>query len=783
MRQRRWLELLSDYDYEIRYHSGKANVVADALSKKERIEPLRVRALVMSIGLNLPKQILEAQTEALKLENLTAKDVRDIATYVSKCLTCSKVKAENQKPSGLLVQPEIPKWKWEKITMDFVTKLPKTANSYDTFWVVVDRLTKSAHFLPMRETNPMEKKLYMKEVKVLHKALETRLDMSTSYHPQTDSQSERRIQTLEDMLRACVLDFGKGWDRHLPLVEFSYNNSYHTSIKAAPFEALPKPLEFQVGDRVMLKFSPWKGVVHFGKRGKLNPRYVDPFKKCLSDESLVIPLGELHVDDKLYFLEEPVKVMDREIKRLKRSHIPIIKDRTIVKYHVLSLKDKAHLTGKRDTAYQRQVFIRKRVFIIPNTAYPPSAICHQQIRRIYQLDTTYQPFHSEQRIDFYSLNGVSVLPKNTAYSVISTKELITPFENPESVFRSKRRLYETPGIVESSSPELDLFYDIQEHSTTEITTKTMEQYMSKTRGNYGSGVVRHKINDKTHFEIKGQYLKELHENTFNGSEHEHANEHIEKVLEIVDLFHIPEVTQDQHNGTSSKARNTETSDGLAAIQTQLNNLRKEIKKVNEKVYAAQVGYKLCKGTYYTKDCPLKEEWNTLEEAYYTQFGAPCQPAGQYKEAGPGFYQRNNGNSSHEENSNIIKEIRVSTDPAIRNQGASIKTLEIQIGQMSKVLQERGIGGLSESTEPNPRDHVKSISTTKADSSKIRRMRCSPYAVSGSHRSIFSKTVPFPRRLQDYCCDNWRETQVVKILEAYDHTLPQKEKDLGSFTLP
>ncbi|GJV00240.1 putative reverse transcriptase domain-containing protein [Tanacetum coccineum] len=276
MRQRRWLELLSDYDCEIRYHPGKANVVADALSIKERVKPLRVQALVMTIRLNLPKQILEAQTEALKPENLTAKDVGDlkqlywwpnmkvdIAAYVSRCLSCSKVKAEHQKPSGLLVQLEIPEWKWEKITMDFITKLYKTANGYDTIWVIVDCLTKSAHFLPMRETDPMEKlmKLYMKEVvtqhgvpvsiisdrdgrftslfwQALHKALGTRLDMSMAYHPQTDGQSQRTIQTLEDMLRACVLDFGKSWDRHLPLVEFSYNNSYHTSINAAPFEAL-----------------------------------------------------------------------------------------------------------------------------------------------------------------------------------------------------------------------------------------------------------------------------------------------------------------------------------------------------------------------------------------------------------------------------------------------------------------------------------------------------------------------------------------------------------------
>ncbi|GJV86091.1 reverse transcriptase domain-containing protein [Tanacetum coccineum] len=328
MRQRRWIELLSDYDCEIRYHPGKANVVADALSRKERIEPLRVRALVMTIGLDLSSRILEAQKEAVKIENIEAEDIggmlkkleartdgtlcldnrswlpcygdtrslimheshkskyfihlgsdkmyhdlkmlywwpnikAEIATYVSKCLTCAMVKAEHQRPSGLLVQPDIPEWKWEKITMDFITKLPKTAAGFDSIWVIVDRLTKSAHFLPMRETDSTEKltRLYMKEIvarhgipvsiisdrdshftsrvwQSLHKALGTQLNLSTAYHPQTDGQSERTIQTLEDMLRACVIDFENGWDRHLPLVEFSYNNSYHTSIKAAPFEAL-----------------------------------------------------------------------------------------------------------------------------------------------------------------------------------------------------------------------------------------------------------------------------------------------------------------------------------------------------------------------------------------------------------------------------------------------------------------------------------------------------------------------------------------------------------------
>ncbi|GKB61416.1 retrovirus-related pol polyprotein from transposon TNT 1-94 [Tanacetum coccineum] len=130
----------------------------------------------------------------------------------------------------------------------------------------------------------------------------------------------------------------------------------------------------------------------------------------------------------------------------------------------------------------------------------------------------------------------------------STNKLITPFENPERVFRSKRRLFETPGLVESNSPEFDLFPDIEERSeeeTTEEMTKTIEQYISKTSGDYGSGVTRLKINTDTHFELKRQFLKELRDNTFSGSEHKDANEHIEKVLDIVDLFHIPNITQDQ----------------------------------------------------------------------------------------------------------------------------------------------------------------------------------------------------------------------------------------------
>nr|GFA12071.1 putative reverse transcriptase domain-containing protein [Tanacetum cinerariifolium] len=213
----------------------------------------------------------------------------------------------------------------------------------------------------------------------------TRLDMSITYHPKTDGQSERTIQTLEDMLRACAIDFGKGWVNHLPLVEFSYNNSYPASIKAAPFEALygrkcrspvywtkvgeaqilgpeliqettekivqikqrmqatrdqqesyadlkRKPMEFRVRDKVMLKVSTWKGVVRFGKRGKLNPRvhntfHVSNLKKCHADKPLTVPLDGLHFEDKLHFVKEPVEIVNREVKRLKLSRIPLVKVR------------------------------------------------------------------------------------------------------------------------------------------------------------------------------------------------------------------------------------------------------------------------------------------------------------------------------------------------------------------------------------------------------------------------------------------------------------------------
>ncbi|GJZ35829.1 putative reverse transcriptase domain-containing protein [Tanacetum coccineum] len=415
---------LCDYDCEIRYHPGKVNVVADALSRKERVKPKRVRGMNMTLQSSIKDRILAAQKEAVDESARLQKGLDEMI---------------EQRSDGTLYyldQIWVPLKGEEGIAMDFVTKLPRTSSGHDTIWVIMDQLTKSAHFPPMREDYKLDRlaRLYLNEIVARHgvpisiisdrdsqftsrfwqsmqEALGTRLDMSTAYHPQTDGQSERTIQTLEDMLRACVLDFGRSWDVYLPLVEFSYNNRYHSSVRCAPFEALygrkchspimwvevgecqligpelvqettkkilqikdrlkaardhqksyannrRKPLEFSVGDNVLLKVSPWKGVVCFGKNGKLTPRFVRPFeiiekvgpvaywldlpkelngvhdtfhvsnlKKCLADPTLQVPLDEIRVDAKLNFLEEPVEILEREFKKLKRSRITIVKVR------------------------------------------------------------------------------------------------------------------------------------------------------------------------------------------------------------------------------------------------------------------------------------------------------------------------------------------------------------------------------------------------------------------------------------------------------------------------
>ncbi|GJU97412.1 reverse transcriptase domain-containing protein [Tanacetum coccineum] len=380
MCQRRWIELFSNYDCKIRYHPGKANVVADALSRKERVKPKRIRAMNMTLQSSVKDKMLAAQKEAFDepaemqrgLDELIERrsdgapyylnriwvplkgDVRtlimdeahksrysvhpgadkmyydlrdmycwsgmkkDIAVYVSKCLTCLKVKAKYQRPSGLLQQPKIPEWKWERIAIDFVTKLPRTSSGHDAIWISMGRLTKSAHFLPIHEDYKRDRLDRLCEIISRHgvpisiisyhdsrftsrfwqsmqEALGTRLDMSTAYHPQIDGQrertiqtlyikidgqSKRTIQTLKDMLRAWVLDFGGSWDVHIPLLHFSYNNSYHSSVRYTCFASLG-----------------------------------------------TIPLDEIQVDTKLNFVEEPVEILKREFKKLKQSRISIVKVR------------------------------------------------------------------------------------------------------------------------------------------------------------------------------------------------------------------------------------------------------------------------------------------------------------------------------------------------------------------------------------------------------------------------------------------------------------------------
>nr|GEX26371.1 hypothetical protein [Tanacetum cinerariifolium] len=299
MRQRCWIELFSDYDCEICYHPGKANVVADALSRKERVKPKRVRAMNMTLQSNIKDTIPMAQKKAvdesvgiqkahkskysvhpeadkmyhdLRDRYWWPRMKRDIAEYVSKCLTYSKVKAEHQRPSGLLQQLEIPLWKWKGIAMDFVTKLHRTSSGHDIIWVIVDRLPKSTYFLPMREDYKMDRlaRLYLNKIVARHgvliliisdrdshftsrfwqsmqEALGTRLDMSTPYHPQIDGQIKDRLKATRDRQKSYA-------------------------------DKRRKPLEFSVGDYVLLKVSPWKGVVRFRKKGKLKPRFVGPFE-------------------------------------------------------------------------------------------------------------------------------------------------------------------------------------------------------------------------------------------------------------------------------------------------------------------------------------------------------------------------------------------------------------------------------------------------------------------------------------------------------------------------
>ncbi|GKC37730.1 putative reverse transcriptase domain-containing protein, partial [Tanacetum coccineum] len=314
-------ELFSDYDCEIRYHPSKANVVADALSRKERVKPKRVRAMNMTFQSSIKDRILAAQKEVVdesaglqkRLDEMIDQRSDGNLNYLDLYGLPLKGRYRywwlGMKKGIAEYQPEIPVWKWEGIGIDFVTKLPRTSSGHDTIWVIVDRLTKSA-------------------------------------------QSERTIQTIEDMLKECILDFGGSWDVHLLLVELLYNNSYHASVRCALFEALyGRKCRSPICGLKLEK----KGVVRFGKKGKLAPRFVGPFeiikkvgpvayrldlpeelngvhdtfhvsnlKKCLADPTLQVLLDEIRVSAKLNFVEEPVEILEREFKKLKRSRIAIV---------------------------------------------------------------------------------------------------------------------------------------------------------------------------------------------------------------------------------------------------------------------------------------------------------------------------------------------------------------------------------------------------------------------------------------------------------------------------
>ena len=526
MRQRRWLELVKDYDCEILYHPGKANRVADALSRKTPAALMSLQEMskpllkeIQEFGLEIVAGQLSAMTltptifddiqsmqyldpslvriknEVLegKCEGFNVADdgvlkfkgrlcvpkndelrrrileeahktpytlhpgstkmyldlkgsfwwfgmKRDVADYVKQCLTCQQVKGEHQRPGGLLQSIQIPEWKWEDIAMDFIVGLPRTSNGFDAIWVVIDRLTKSAHFLPIRMTFSMEQlaELYVKEIVKLHgvpksiisdrdsrftshfwksvqAAMGTKLKFSTAFHPQTDGQTERTNQILEDMLRACALDFKGSWSKFLPLAEFAYNNSYQATIGMAPYEALygrrcrspiywheagekklaeselqektdffnttteviktiqqriataqsrqksyadvrRRPLEFEAGDMVFIKVAPMKGVMRFGRKGKLSPRYVGPYlvierignvaykielprematihnvfhvsmlKKYIPDPSHVIQPQAIQIKDDMSYEEKPVEILDRKTKTLRNKEIPLVK--------------------------------------------------------------------------------------------------------------------------------------------------------------------------------------------------------------------------------------------------------------------------------------------------------------------------------------------------------------------------------------------------------------------------------------------------------------------------
>nr|GEV43889.1 putative reverse transcriptase domain-containing protein [Tanacetum cinerariifolium] len=362
MRQRRWIELLSDYDCEIRYHLGKANVVANALSRKEKEKPLRVGNVQKEDLGRMQKKIFEIRSNGIRYHDkriwlLLHGGLRDLIMYES-----HKSKYSIHPGSTKMYQDLRKLYWWPNMKADIATDVSQCLTCAK---VIMDRLT-SAHFFPKKKTDIIEKlaELYLKEIVCKHgvpvsvisdrdslftsrfwvslqKALGTQLDLSTTYHPETDGQSERTIQTLEDMLRSCVIDFGSSWDKHLPLVEFSYNNSYHASIKTASFEALygrkcrSRQKRYADLKRRLTEFEVIERIGPVAYKLELPDKlcrihdtfHVSNLKRCFVNDDVVIPLDKGQLNDKLHFVEKLVEIMDREVKRLKQSWIPIVKVR------------------------------------------------------------------------------------------------------------------------------------------------------------------------------------------------------------------------------------------------------------------------------------------------------------------------------------------------------------------------------------------------------------------------------------------------------------------------
>ncbi|GJV53090.1 putative reverse transcriptase domain-containing protein [Tanacetum coccineum] len=374
----------------------KANVVADALSRKERVKSKQMRAMSMKIQSSIKQKLLAAQNEATKEENAPAEilrgldqqmekkgdgglyfmdriwvpligDVRtmimdeayttrysihlgvnkmyydlrdmywwpgtkkDITTYVSKCLTCSKVKAEHQRPSGLLQQPEIPEWKWDKITMDFITKLPSLEKLSRLY---IDKIL-VRHEVPVSIISDRDGRFTSRLWQTLQKALGTRFDMRTAYHPQTDGQSECTIQTLEDMLIIIrvfdVLHLKRCMEESETTDKVALSKE---RLKAARdrqksyVDNRCKPLEFEVGSfEILERIDPVAYRLRLPQElSNLHDTcHVSNLKKCLANANLHVPLEEIRVDKTLHFVEEPEEIMDRKVKKLKRSRILIVK--------------------------------------------------------------------------------------------------------------------------------------------------------------------------------------------------------------------------------------------------------------------------------------------------------------------------------------------------------------------------------------------------------------------------------------------------------------------------